>query len=844
MNNHYKKYLKYKLKYLELKNDKMNQKGGRSIRNYNNINRFSTIEYPEMEEFLNPIYGCFLAESTFVRNNYFINDADIKLDELILTNNLELSQDPNSLAIIINDNLRKKIGKLTHNIPGTPIVEPTNEIKQLTPLDFGRFIAILYFAKMNPELVSYEKGIFNCWFGNRQEPEKTDMVKLKSYIDNIGIIKDYIKLGTTNKMDFYLILYCLWYNINDDTAIDEYYDGIQEVFNITNKYSPNIYNICPSTTRQTNKISFEEAVIKTVTTDFIVFVQKSARPFCFINNENEDTYPDCGETTMRNLINLLCFRDGIFDVDILDHYGAIEELKEYYKTFNNFTKQSSNNKKEIYGLQLNARDTWSYLIIHNANNNLTFNQNCLQDGHGYNLKASSKTPDGKSINSFQLLKNLLPNVEDWGYLKNHNDDIESIEENLDQDGIGTIEIIHTIFGHIKIEYIDRHAFWHDIQKQNKFRIRHLSPDKQMIINILNKNQEITEANYLFFKYNENIIKLLKRLVNSKLYEKLLTISLTDIIDNEIRKQILINTDDKNIMKIFKCYRKNKRINSYRYDCKDFAFITEYIPQLKFLDCQIDNRVDHINLLPLHNIISIGHTFLFSCNFIQTLDLAPLSNVISIGDFFLSGCTSLEEINLLPLVNIKTIGNSFLSSCNNLLEIDLIPLANIISIGNSFLSGCRNLNEIKLSPLAKVTSIGTNFLSKCHELRKIDLSPLVNLHSVGNHFLSDCFNLTEINLAPLCNLTSIKAFFLSRCENIHTIDLSPLLNVTSIGDNFLTGCTNLTIVDLRPLINLDSLGEFFLFDCKKIEKILITPTQAKKLFFPIRLKTLIDNSNLF
>ena len=57
MNTHYKKYLKYKQKYLELKNDKINQKGGNYFTNYNSINRFSIIEYPEMEELLNPIYG-------------------------------------------------------------------------------------------------------------------------------------------------------------------------------------------------------------------------------------------------------------------------------------------------------------------------------------------------------------------------------------------------------------------------------------------------------------------------------------------------------------------------------------------------------------------------------------------------------------------------------------------------------------------------------------------------------------------------------------------------------------------------------------------------------------------
>ena len=152
MNNYYKKYLKYKKKYLELKNDKyfdletkkkylelkdnkIKQKGGKYITNYNSINRFSTIEYPEMEEFLNPIYGYFLSESDFIRNNYFLYRAKIEQEDLILSSNFELSQEIESTSIIIDNNLRKKISKMTHNIEGTPSVEPTNAIKLLNPIN-------------------------------------------------------------------------------------------------------------------------------------------------------------------------------------------------------------------------------------------------------------------------------------------------------------------------------------------------------------------------------------------------------------------------------------------------------------------------------------------------------------------------------------------------------------------------------------------------------------------------------------------------------------------------------------------------------------------------------------
>ena len=449
MNNYYEKYIKYKKKYLNMKDEKdldlktkakyykkINQKGGRYITNYNSINRFSTIEYPEMEEFLNPIYGCFLTESDFVRNNYFLYKAGVMLDDLLLSDNFELLDEQNQSSISINNNLRKKISHLTHDIG--PIVVPNNEIT-MEPIDFGRFIAILYFAKMNTGLISYVNKNLKCWFDNGQKAEKADVQELQSFVNRAGKVKDYIMVGTTNKIDFYLLLYFLWYKIQNDNDINEYYIGIQDVFNITNKYSPYIYNICPSTTaNKQSLILFEEAVIKTITTEFIVFPQKQARPFCFAD-VNEKTYPDCGETTMRNLINLLCFdTTGVFNLDILHQYNPIDELIEYYTVFSNFAEQSSDYKKTIYGLELSPRDAWSYLIIHYANNNLTFNNYGLIDGHRYNLKASSKTLDGKKINSLELLNNLLKSVVNWENLINEN--IQSINTELNENGVGTIEI--------------------------------------------------------------------------------------------------------------------------------------------------------------------------------------------------------------------------------------------------------------------------------------------------------------------------------------------------------------------------------------------------------------------
>ena len=766
-------------------------------------------------------------KSDFIRNNYFLYRAGINPGELKLNNNFELS-DEDIPSIIINHDLRQKINELTYNIPGTPNVEPTNEIiNKVNPIDIGRFIAILYFVKMNEQLISYKNGEFKCWFNNGQEPEKTNTEILKSYIVkiySIRQIKKSIKFGTKDKMDFYLLLYCLWYILKGDEGIDKYYQGIQDVFNITNKYSPNIYNICPVSSNPERQITFEEAIIKTTTTEFTVFRQERSRSFCDVDNNNSlYNYPDCGETTIRNLINLLCFdvRTGKFVINTLRKYNPIPQLVEYYSTFTDFNEQSNYNKK-IYGLTLNARDAWSYLIIHFANDDLNFNEYCsTNSNHKFNIKASARTLVNTNINSLQLLKNLL-GINNWDALVLVNSDILSVNSKLDNNGIGSIQINHRILGNTKITYRNGHAWWDNFESQNTIDIHHLDKNKQKIINILSIKVEISEANYLFFKYNENILIITNKDISTEiqfnLYKKMIEISLTDIINNEIRKQIIIEIRKEKVGEILQQYNYIDKINEYTYYCDNFDFVDQYIPQLKHINCKIFNNIKltSINLSPLTNITSIGPNFLADCIKLTSINLLPLSNVTSIEENFLYNCNQLTAIDLSPLCKLTSIKENFLCFCHSLAEIDISALSNVTSI-SSFLSGCSGISIINLSALSNVTYI-SDFLSDCTNLRIIDLSPLSNVTNIGNLFLSNCMQLEIINLTSLSNVTSIGNKFLADCVNLKTIDLTPLSNVTSIGDLFLSNCMLLEIIDLTPLSNVTSIGNKFLADCVNLKTI--------------------------
>ena len=379
--NYYDKYLKYKNKYLELKYY-LNQKGGDKaiIRNIDKINLFID---DEMEKYLNPIYGMILCYNGYITNNYFLAKS-----KLIDTPDSKLIDTPDS----------KIIKKYTNFIPHT--VQPSKEYMEYTPLDIGRFIGLKYYKRINSnffEITKKKKIIFK-------------LITSKEHKEHIELLQKYIALFgrdiqmNENLFTFHFILYCLWWVSNNDEGISEYYKGINEVFSIINKYLPEdkkITLINTSSDPTPNPDSFENLIFQITSEPFKIYNQEQSDTFCDLTKKIK--YPDCGETTVRNLINLICFKDNRFDISILKELGAIPELEEYYRHFNNFETQSSINTTQIYDLELNARDAWSKLIIEYDKNNINFLYNCNDNKINYELNAKL-TKDGSNTNFFQLIQ--------------------------------------------------------------------------------------------------------------------------------------------------------------------------------------------------------------------------------------------------------------------------------------------------------------------------------------------------------------------------------------------------------------------------------------------------------
>jgi hypothetical protein len=324
-----------------------------------------------------------------------------------------------------------------------------------------------------------------------------DTEKLREYINKLI---DYIPIHTHNEEEYFrIILYCMWWTANNYSGILEYYQGIHEVFSLINEYLPEEqekYFIYPEFDFSNINILDEEEIKEKIKVDnkfeknililskkpFIIYNQESSNSFC-----NNRQYSDCGETTCRNLINLICYNGNKFDIKELSKYKPLAELIQYYETFKNFNEQSDvNTLKDIYGKKLNARDAWSYLIIKCAYDEVLFLRSCDTDVKiNFELNAGL-AEDNKTSNFFQLIKNLL-GIEKWDNINGKY--IETIED-YTKKGIGEIHIQHKRFKLIKIQCEEQHYFMEPIKiEKEKLDLSGINQEKKDMIDILLKKKE-------------------------------------------------------------------------------------------------------------------------------------------------------------------------------------------------------------------------------------------------------------------------------------------------------------------------------------------------------------------
>ena len=119
---YHQKYLKYKDKYLNLKNT-INMVGGDKpqVNILKNINLFPS--HSELEEYLSPTFGFILNETGFISNHYNFFNSNNKTNDIIST----------------------LVNKLFYKLPNSNEIKPTINLFNVKPKDIGLLLGYLYY---------------------------------------------------------------------------------------------------------------------------------------------------------------------------------------------------------------------------------------------------------------------------------------------------------------------------------------------------------------------------------------------------------------------------------------------------------------------------------------------------------------------------------------------------------------------------------------------------------------------------------------------------------------------------------------------------------------------------
>ncbi len=110
--------------------------------------------------------------------------------------------------------------------------------------------------------------------------------------------------------------------------------------------------------------------IKHETITMLINIISNTKPFEIIKYETAhylgNSFPDCMETTIRNICNALIF-DKVVNVSELS-----PDFKEFYETYNTMQMQVSKKSKLFKGSSYSARDAWALLVSGQTANQVTY----------------------------------------------------------------------------------------------------------------------------------------------------------------------------------------------------------------------------------------------------------------------------------------------------------------------------------------------------------------------------------------------------------------------------------------------------------------------------------------
>ena len=632
------KYLKYKQKYLYLKNNEILQFGGDTpnINVIKNISLFTPDS--DLDLHLNPIYGFLYTQLGYIENIF------------------NFAPDNNEFKII-----RKCFQKINN------LVIPTNNLRKIDIDDFARLIAYLYLNhRFEANIDNINKNIYtitNLLKTLQKSVNKDDLILINNnifkkictlkipgiqfelssnmkYSDLINYLSNYKseleKIIAPPKFNskikeylpdsylkykleiFYIILVILWYKFNNKAGILKYYQSL-------NKYLLNDFKIIIPDDYVNTLFTYNDLI--NPSKDFysiLAYVYyKTFNSIQLLNYESVEYtknictsctrsgcyFPDCGETMLRNFFNII-FYDVVnnnFNYKRLCELEASDELKEFYTKFNSFILQSRNDKINIFNKELNARDAWSIIISNLPDVN--YIQTCkLNDGQIYNFELNTGLSKNRISNILQVIKQLFKKINNF-------EDFEEIEiiNNLINitNGLGSITFKKSSTNRqYSIDITNGHYLLEE-KKEDLINFDYSYLKEKKYINLLltkNINEVLTT--------NINDIYLIK--YNNELLIKILNI-FGEKIDNEKYKG-MIKYIDKNCTNDEKrriTFLLSKIPNFYEYNLEPYGIQFELTPDNKIETLKINSISENelkqmikLKLLEKIRDLTFGDSFIY------------------------------------------------------------------------------------------------------------------------------------------------------------------------------------------------------------------------------------------
>ena len=855
--NYYEKYIKYKKKYVDLKNNLYMTGGDKPVVEIlKKINLFNPES--ELSNYANPIFGFLFCETGFITNHYNFYDEDSESNDIIST----------------------FIHNVFYKIPGTNEIKPTKSLFEIKAKDIGLLLGFLYLKyvkykdeidKINKIIQSVDNLIKNIKISTKKYEhflpikKATDVCNIKSTFDrqilkhykenfrNLTVIdidfsapeyanryknqsllnslichknqlskiineptysSEYVSkiiFKNINKEKitedvFHVILAILWWISNDKKNIKHYYEGLNDILlpnmqvTIPTDFENNLF--MPRDLYNTEPDSFEVALamiyLKKVSSIKIIDYQ-------YANTKYGSNFPDCGETSLRNFINIISYNpdENNFNIAKLQELNACENVINYYTVFNTINEQTSTDKKIIFEREMSARDAWANVVSNLPNVNYVHSY-AGTTAYNYEINYGLNEDEIPVSNMLAVLRNLFHKIKNWSDFSTF---LENFESELNARGIGNIHFKVNI-GVFKWEFLLGHYHFEQEKLPLNINTQKLTSEQKSYVDIIMDHINYDSADILkkfyYIKFSEeSLINFINRHIVNEMnkddYLKIFNYMYNNYNTDQLRR-IKINFDKINDMRDYalSLYNidleydgsgktnytnvKSLRLNNGAESLDKFINLQSLTYSASESDEQLPSLDKLINLESLtfsefnlklgsrlnnlENLQNLTFESFFNQNLDNSLDkLTNLQN-LTFGDWFNQNLNnSLDKLENLQCLTLGRKFNANLrTSLNNLHNLQSLTfgLSFNKSLGNS-LHGLENLQNL---------TFGTNF----NENLGNSLNNLHNLQSLTfdtkfNKSLNNSLN----NLLNLKNLT-FGAYFNQNLDN--SLDkLTNLQNLT-------------------------------------------------------------------